>query len=235
MPAKRALRSGRPWAIPALFACVLLAAQTSDAGPTHDPAMVCDRAAQKVAQETRVPLNVLRAITRTETGRGSADGMKPWPWTVNMEGRGIWFDTEQQAQVYVFRHFKKGARSFDVGCFQINYRWHGHAFSSIEQMFDPMENARYAALFLRELHTELGDWTRAAGAYHSRTHKHAARYLRRYAEIHEHLPDITSVPAGLASSFPLSGSQNAPRAAGSLVPQSASPARSLFDRSERVD
>jgi len=154
-----------------------------------DPAQICDAAAQQVAAETGVPLSVLRAITRTETGRGKNGTLKPWPWTVNMQGKGVWFDTEEQARVYVFRHFKKGARSFDVGCFQINYRWHGQAFNSIEEMFDPLINTRYAAEFLGKLFAETGDWTRAAGAYHSRTQKYARRYMKRYAQIHANLPD----------------------------------------------
>jgi soluble lytic murein transglycosylase-like protein len=63
----------------------------------------------------------------------------------------------------------RGARSYDVGCFQINYRWHGQHFASLDQMFDPDANAAYAARFLSELYAEFGDWSRAAGAYHSRT------------------------------------------------------------------
>ena len=47
-----------------------------------------------------------------------------------MEGKGKWFQTRDEALSYVFKHFKRGARSFDVGCFQINFKWHGQAFPS---------------------------------------------------------------------------------------------------------
>lgn len=137
---------------------------------------VCDAAAHTVARESGVPLSVLQAITRTETGRKRNGAMQPWPWTVNMEGKGMWFDTEDEARAYVFRHFKRGARSFDVGCFQINYKWHGQAFNSIDEMFEPLANARYAAKFLQKLYSETGNWSDAAGAYHSRTPKYANRY-----------------------------------------------------------
>lgn len=181
------------------FSLIGLAALSGprDLAARADPAVICDAAAHQVASETGVPLSVLRAITRTETGRGSGGTLKPWPWTVNMEGKGVWFDTEDEARVYVFRHFKQGARSFDVGCFQINYRWHGQAFNSIEEMFDPLINTRYAANFLRKLHSELGDWTRAAGAYHSRTQKYANRYIARFSEIRGNLSD-TPAPERLA-------------------------------------
>ncbi len=142
---------------------------------------ICDQAAVVVAEETGVPLDVLRALTRTETGRGKRSD--PWPWTVNMEGKGVWFDGKDDAMAYVFRHFKRGARSFDVGCFQINYKWHGQAFDSIEQMFEPLPNARYAAKFLTQMYRETGNWTDAAGAYHSKTPSYAKKYRARFTKI----------------------------------------------------
>lgn len=169
---------------------------------------ICEHAAQKVASESGVPLSVLRAISLNETGRSRKGKFHPWPWTVNMEGVGKWFDTYEDAKSYVDNHFERGARSFDVGCFQINYRWHHQAFSSIEQMFEPLANARYAAKFLSELHEEFGSWPKAAGAYHSRTPKYASKYTARFnrirrdlepptipevilAENHEHPPEQT--------------------------------------------
>jgi len=112
---------------------------------------------------------------------------EPWPWAVNMEGRSLWFDTRSEAMSYVFDHFRTGARSFDVGCFQINYRWHGAKFSSIDQMFDPYANARYAAEFLKSLFDESGDWRIAAGAFHSRTPALADRYIRRFDAISDEI------------------------------------------------
>ena len=151
---------------------------------------ICENAAMVAARESGVPLDVLRAISLTETGRKGADGFLPWPWTVNMEGAGKWFDNLEDAQAYVDHHFARGARSFDVGCFQINYRWHGKAFSSVDEMFEPLANARYAARFLGELYDELGDWSRAAGAYHSRTPKYAKKYTARFDRIRAKLPDM---------------------------------------------
>lgn len=148
-----------------------------------DPAELCDLAATRAARETGVPLAVLRAISLTETGRRREGRLRPWPWTVNMEGAGRWFDTEAEAKAYVERHHGRGARSYDVGCFQLNFRWHGQHFASPEAMFDPLENARYAARFLASLFAETGDWGRAAGAYHSRTPSYANRYRDRFATI----------------------------------------------------
>lgn len=160
-------------------------------------AAICDDAARVVSAESGVPLDVLRSISLTETGRNKNGDFLPWPWTVNMEGIGKWFDTYEEAQAYVDSRFARGARSFDVGCFQINYRWHGEAFSSVAQMFEPLANARYAARFLSELHAEFGDWSRAAGAYHSRSSALARKYSARFDRIRARLPHPAVLPAAV--------------------------------------
>lgn len=150
---------------------------------TQNVATICDAAGAAAAAQTGVPHDVLRAITRTETGRARDGQLQPWPWTVNMEGKGTWFDDRQTALAYVLQHHERGARSYDVGCFQINYRWHGNAFPSIEAMFDPATNALYAAQFLKRLYAETGSWPKSAAAYHSRTPKFANRYQARFERI----------------------------------------------------
>ena len=147
-----------------------------------DLSLVCERAAVEAAAGSGVPVSVLKAISLTETGRERGGEVRPWPWTVNMEGKGVWFDSREAALAYVYEHYKRGARSFDVGCFQINYKWHHENFASIEEMFDPSANARYAAAFLTSLHAESGDWETAAGAFHSRTPEYADRYKAKLAE-----------------------------------------------------
>lgn len=180
-------------------------------GATPDPAHLCDQAAWQASQATGVPLTVMKAISLTETGRKRDGAFRPWPWTVNMEGKGAWFDSPAEALQFVQGHFERGARSFDVGCFQINYKWHGQHFASIEQMFDPTSNAFYAARFLSELYAETGSWMEAAGAYHSRTPEFAQRYTAIFekhrarvagdADIPE-IPDIVAVANGMAPGTP---------------------------------
>ncbi|WP_415405004.1 transglycosylase SLT domain-containing protein [Tateyamaria sp. SN3-11] len=196
------------------------------------PDQVCDSAALAASEETKVPLDVLRTITRTETGLLRLGRLQPWPWTVNIEGEGHWFQTEAEAQAFVFEHFKRGIRSFDIGCFQINYRWHSQAFRSIEEMFDPAANAVYAARFLSKLHAEFGAWTSAAGAYHSRTPKYARTYKTRFAEVHAGLPPMhvgartaTTQQTNVLSVF---HRLHTSKQRGSLVPLSLDPHGSLF-------
>lgn len=166
-----------------LAALILAAALPADAAPPPngpDLGAVCLAAADAAADAAGIPRAVMRALTRTETGRTRGGTLQPWPWTVNMEGAGHWFDTRAEALAYVEREQARGARSFDVGCFQINHRWHGQHFASVDAMFDPATNAAYAARFMRELFEETGDWSRAAGFYHSRTPEFYTRYRSRF-------------------------------------------------------
>jgi len=155
---------------------------------------ICEIVAEQAARKSGVPVSVLKAISLTETGRKTGGQFRPWPWTVNMEGTGHWFDTLDEARAYVSREFKRGARSFDVGCFQINFKWHGEAFTSIDEMFDPLHNALYAAKFLSDLYTETGSWNAAAGAYHSRTKEFADRYAARFADLRRRYASEDSAP-----------------------------------------
>lgn len=191
-------RAGVLCTILVLLCPALALAQDGDAA-------MCNVAAVQASQEAGMPSEVLLALTLVETGR-SADGkFLPWPWTVNMEGKGYWFDTRAEAVAFVTDAYAKGARSFDVGCFQINHRWHGEAFTSFEQMFDPLDNAKYAAKFMGELYAERASWEWAAGAYHSRNEEFAGKYRARYARIVANLPSTSQdidhdLPVVVASS-----------------------------------
>jgi len=190
-----------------------------------EPSDLCLQAAHQAAAETGVPYPVLLAISQTETGRRRAGETRPWPWTVNMEGAGHWFDSRDAALRFVARHHAGGARSYDLGCFQINYRWHGTQFDDHAAMIDPLQNARYAARFLSDLYAETGDWSRAAGHYHSRTKVHADRYRTRFHAAAQSAPAPAPVtptpppePSPAPNSFPLLQARGGGRAPGSLVP-----------------
>lgn len=145
-------------------------------------ASICESAASQAAQRYGIPVAVMQALTLTETGRKMNGRMRPWPWTVNVGGKGYWFDTRMDAIDFVQTKIPKSVRSYDLGCFQINLRWHGDAFGSKSEMFDPVLNADYAARFLRSLLPEFRTWKRAAGAYHSRTPKFAEKYERIFSQ-----------------------------------------------------
>ena len=143
-------------------------------------AALCEQAIVNGARRGGVPAEVLHAVALTETGRNSNGRMRPYPWAINREGKGHWFKTREEALAFAQGSLAEGRPSFDVGCVQINYRWHGHAFPSLDDMFDPEWTATYAAQFLRNLYEERGSWSEAAGAYHSLTPEKAGIYRQRF-------------------------------------------------------
>jgi hypothetical protein len=157
---------------------LLLGTMVSVARASNDPSALCSAAARLAADQTGVPFDALLAIAVVETGRD----LRPWPWTVNLGGEGHWLDSASEAARLVRDALDRGATNIDIGCFQLNYRWHAAAFGSIEEMLDPVNNALYAAGYLARHHARTGDWALAAAAYHSATPEHADRYRARFEE-----------------------------------------------------
>jgi hypothetical protein len=151
--------------------------------PSLPPDQGCRGALATAEREARLPPRLLFAMGRVESGRRDAatGTYDPWPWTINAEGRGSFFPTKAAAIAAVQELQARGVRSIDVGCMQINLRHHPRAFASLEEAFDPLANARYAARFLTELQATRGDWMLAAAHYHSQTPEFAEAYRARVA------------------------------------------------------
>jgi hypothetical protein len=146
-----------------------------------DDGSLC-RSAIGVAEESEhIPDAFLAAIARVESGRADQQtgGLVAWPWTINAEGVGSFFDTKAEAVSAVRALQARGVRSIDVGCLQVNLMHHPEAFGSIEQAFDPGANASYAGRFLLTLFAKVGSWPLAAAAYHSQTPTIGAAYQRK--------------------------------------------------------
>lgn len=152
----------------------------------------------QAAGESGVPLPILTAITRAETNTSRDGTTGPWPWTINHAGQGEWFDTPEEALGRI-DELLAAQESLDVGCFQINTRWHAHAFGSAEEMLDPLGNARYAAGYLLELYAETGDWKDAVAAYHSRDPDRGAGYADRVADLMRAPDTPIAAPEGIAA------------------------------------
>jgi hypothetical protein len=142
---------------------------------------LCRAAITEAERSANVPRGLLQAIGRVESGRRDPETgqFAPWPWTTNAEGEGKYFPTREAAIAHVRQLQARGVRIIDVGCMQVNLHHHPNAFASLEQAFDPLINARYAARFLSELNGGRADWRQAAGHYHSQTPERAGPYREK--------------------------------------------------------
>jgi hypothetical protein len=161
--------------ISAMF--VAPAAQASD--PLIEGAKLCTKQLPRYEREYGIPTHLLSAIATTESGRYHS-GLKinvPWPWTINANGKGYYFDSKAEA-IAAARSLKaRGIQSMDVGCMQVNIMHHPNAFRSLDEAFEPQNNVAYAASFLRNLYESDRSWKEAAADYHSKTPARGREYV----------------------------------------------------------
>jgi len=169
----------RFWPIAALLILAALPlaprAHAGNAGDWRICAAATD-AAERIRPE--LPPHLLGALAKVESGRwnDARSASVAWPWTVMAEGKGRFLPSKAAAIAEVRALQARGVANIDVGCMQVNLHWHGDAFDSLEQAFDPAHNVAYAAAFLLDLHARERSWTRAIGVYHSRTPRFSGPY-----------------------------------------------------------
>lgn len=171
--------------------------------PAGSPGLACGEAGRAAEQAASLPANLLVSIGLVESGRmDPASGrVASWPWTVNVDGAGHYFASEQDAAAFAEQAESAGARDVDVGCFQISLENHPFAFTSLDAAFDPAGNANFAAHFLNGLKAQSGTWESAIADYHSAWPEFGVPYQHRVFTAWQDLggapPDIASAPAML--------------------------------------
>lgn len=184
----------------------------------------CEALAAQAAERYGLPKGLLRAIARTESGRAQGKaGTQAWAWTSNVRGKGYYFDSKDEALTHLRQLVARGVLGFDVGCMQLNYRWHGDNFADLEEMIDPARNTDYAARYLSELRAETGSWDAATRYYHSRDPRRGAAYLGRVRQAMARLGPVETSPemvqetevarAAMGMAGPLIPPREAPRLA----------------------
>jgi len=198
----------RFWLVVALAVGVCSSGKAQTIVPaTAAQGLLCRSAVAAAERGNGIPAQLLAAISRVESGRRDplTGVMNPWPWSVNAEGQGSFYDTKAEAVAAVRAMQARGVQSIDVGCGQINLMHHPNAFANLETAFDPQANADYAARFLKELFAQSGDWSKAAGLYHSATPELGEEYRQKVLAV---WPEEQRV-AGLAGTSPLAQAWNA--------------------------
>lgn len=156
-------------------------AATPAAAQGLGPDLECLRYLQSYERGLSIPQGLLTAIAMAESGRrmGADSQLVTWPWTINVNGRGQYFDTKEEAVAETRKLLDAGERSIDVGCMQVNLRYHPEAFQTMEDAFEPATNVAYGAKFLKELHGLQGSWSKAVERYHSSDDGRREQYRER--------------------------------------------------------
>ena len=142
-----------------------------------DKLKLCENTIESVELQTDIPKGLLLGIGKAEAIRKINNKYIIWPWTINHAGKSLFFDTKKQMSNYVFKTLKRNDFNIDVGCMQINIKWHKNNFKKISDMFEVNPNISYAASFLKQLKNKHGSWDKAIKHYHSSDPKKNNPYL----------------------------------------------------------
>lgn len=147
---------------------------------------ICAGAVHAAEIGSHLPPFLLHAVSLAESGRWSErrQAAVAWPWTITAGGEGKFFRTKEKALAEIRQLLARGVTNIDVGCMQINLRYHGDAFRKLEEAIEPINNVAYAAAFLRHLRLKSGSWAHAIGKYHTNNWKGRGKdYWRRVRSI----------------------------------------------------
>lgn len=161
----------------ALICCQISTAHASN---------VCLDALRSAEEKMGIPEGLLAAIGRTEAWRPSRRQI--WPWTVVIDGTPHYLEDQESAVKMVLKSLGDGRTNIDVGCTQVNLRWHGRSRSA-ETLLDPTSNALYAASHLVDLYARFGSWKTAVARYHSADSNRGMRYACRVARSYAQMAD----------------------------------------------
>ena len=138
---------------------------------------LCENTIESVELQTDIPKGLLLGIGKAEAIRKINNKYIIWPWTINHAGKSLFFDNKEQMKNYVFKNLKRKDFNIDVGCMQINIKWHKKNFKKISDMFEVNPNISYAASFIKQLKNKHGSWDKAIKHYHSSDPKKNNPYL----------------------------------------------------------
>ncbi len=189
-----------------LFISVLIGILASGGAATASPNTtqpidknwnICSGAVQAAERAAAIPRHLLTAISQAESGRwnGEKQANIAWPWTVTAHGKGQFFASKEEAIAETEILLTQGVHNIDVGCMQINLKYHADAFETLSKAFDPTANAAYGAKYLRAMHKQTKDWRKAAAHYHSTTPAQAERYKTKVMRLWAQAGDEQLAPA----------------------------------------
>lgn len=158
-------------------AIVLTLAVSSPAlAAESSPWSACHAELRPAADREGVPYRILEAVGAAESGREGNGYLWPWPWTINVNGKAQFFNTRAEAVEHARQAIARGVQNVDIGCFQINWRYHGKHFGDPDAALEPRANVTYAARLLAAERRQADSWSVAVARYHSRKPHQAAKY-----------------------------------------------------------
>ncbi|MFQ3307620.1 MAG: hypothetical protein ACI8ZF_000880 [Candidatus Midichloriaceae bacterium] len=141
----------------------------------------CVSAVKYFEKKYNIPNNYLYYISKVESGKWNKylKRLEPWPWAANVNGKSMFFKNKKEMVDTLRVHILNGEENIDIGCNQINYKYHKHHFKNLEQMATPHLNVEYSASYLFKNFTKTKNWHSAIAQYHSKNPKLGKLYINK--------------------------------------------------------
>ncbi len=145
------------------------------------PVYDCTKLIDNIEKKHKIPNKLLEAISLTESGRTVGGKYVAWPWSLNILGESFFFENKNDLLI-TLKNKIKIQKNIDIGCMQINYKYHNKKFKNIEEILNPKNNIEWAALYLKQLFNKYNSWNKAIAKYHSSNPERMQKYL---AKVHK--------------------------------------------------
>ena len=153
---------------------------------------ICRKTILELNLNKGLPKYLLHTISIKESGRWMPEKKEifAWPWTVTSGFDSKYYSNKKEAINAVKILQAKNIKNIDIGCMQINLKYHPKAFNSLEEAFEPANNITYASQFLKKLYKKNKSWKKAISYYHSSTPELSQKYLIKVENIWEKVRKI---------------------------------------------
>ena len=167
----------------AIFCFMQVLMLNASSNSTSD-SVYCLNAVRYFEKKYKIPKNFLYLISLVESGKWDENSkrLQPWPWAANISGKSKFFKNKREMVMFLKKYIANGQESIDVGCTQINYKYHKQHFDNIEQMITPYYNVGYSAYYLSQNFSKTGNWNEAIALHHSKNPNHNGRYIKKIRE-----------------------------------------------------
>lgn len=148
---------------------------------------------RRVATQHEIPVGLFYAVALTESGKmiESVNRRRPWPWTLNIAGEGLYFKSRWEAWRALDQSLRAGQDSVDIGLMQVNWHFHQASLGSTWLALDPTHNLSVGADILKDCYEKRRDWWASVGCYHAPSDTpRAKRYRARVVALWRELPSI---------------------------------------------
>lgn len=153
------------WSLAGLFYTSSFAAAAS---PQPAPqAYSCPELIANAEARRQIPRGLLMAIAVTESGLNGT----PNPFAMNIAGRAYHAKNTSEMSQIITANKKRGITSIDVGCMQINLKYHEDNFQSYKQLLNSATNVEYGASYLIKLAREQNSWREGVMDYHHKNNR----------------------------------------------------------------